>query len=53
MGFDMPLSALFMNFEEQDTGAIREVSYLLRGRDPQLIAVVAQVVRTMVEGWKR
>lgn len=50
LGADMPLSALFMNFEDQDTGAIREISFLLRGRDPKLVAIIAQVVRTMVEG---
>ena len=38
-----------MNFEEQNAGAIREISFLLRGRKPKMIAMVARIVRTVVE----
>ena len=50
-GLDLPLSALFTSFEDQNAMANREITYLLRGRDPELVGLAVQMVRMLVEGW--
>lgn len=50
LGLDVSLSVLFMKFEDQDAATLREISWLLHGRDPRLIALAAEMVRTLVQG---
>ena len=49
-GLDLMLSDLFDRFEMQDQVQLRELVALLRERTPKLIALVVDVVRTLVEG---
>ena len=49
-GLDRMLSDLFDRFEMQDQVQLRELVALLRERTPKVIALVVDVVRTLVEG---
>ena len=49
-GLDLMLSDLFDRFEMQDQVQLRELVALLRERTPKVIALVVDVVRTLVEG---
>ena len=49
-GLDLMLSDLFDRFEMQDQVQLRELVALLREQTPKLIALVVDVVRTLVEG---